>query len=86
MQVPINPLLIVLVHFKYTPRENASRVLKLNEIYTFLIMWKFKFQPHATYRIYMEVLTFVERFTTLRFTATGATPAARRIRILPMNQ
>jgi hypothetical protein len=29
---------------------------------------------------------FVERFTALRFTATGALIAARRIQILPMNQ
>jgi hypothetical protein len=26
------------------------------------------------------------KFTALRFTATGALPAARRMRILPMNQ
>jgi hypothetical protein len=32
------------------------------------------------------VLTFVGRFTELRFTATGAPRAAMRIRILPMNQ
>jgi hypothetical protein len=36
--------------------------------------------------IYREVLTFVDRFTALCFTATGAPPAAKRIRILPMNQ
>jgi hypothetical protein len=35
---------------------------------------------------YMEVLTFVDRFSALRFTAAGASPAARRIRFLPMNQ
>jgi hypothetical protein len=35
--------------------------------------------------MYMEVLTFVDRFTALRFTATGAPPAARRIQILQMN-
>jgi hypothetical protein len=29
---------------------------------------------------------FVDRFTVLRFTATGALLAARRIRILPMKQ
>jgi hypothetical protein len=37
-------------------------------------------------RIYREILTFVDQFTSLRFTATGAPPAAGRIRILPMNQ
>jgi hypothetical protein len=31
---------------------------------------------------YREVLTFVDRFTALLFTATGAPPAAMRIRIL----
>jgi hypothetical protein len=36
--------------------------------------------------MYREVLTFVDRFTALRFTATGALPGARRIRILPMTQ
>jgi hypothetical protein len=36
--------------------------------------------------IYMEVLTFVNRFTALRFTETGPPPAARRVRILLMNQ
>jgi hypothetical protein len=35
---------------------------------------------------YKEVLTFVGRFTPLLFTAIGAPLAARRIRILPMNQ
>jgi hypothetical protein len=33
-----------------------------------------------------EVLTSVDRFTALRFTATGASPAERRMRILPVNQ
>jgi hypothetical protein len=37
-------------------------------------------------RKYREVLTFVDRFTALRFTATGAPTAAWRMRILPMNQ
>jgi hypothetical protein len=36
--------------------------------------------------MYREVLTFADRLTALRFMATGAPPAARRIRILPMNQ
>jgi hypothetical protein len=31
-----------------------------------------------------KVLTFLDRFTVLRFTATGVPQAARRIRILPM--
>jgi hypothetical protein len=35
---------------------------------------------------YRGFLTFVDRFTALRYTGTGAPPAARRIRILPMNQ
>jgi hypothetical protein len=35
-------------------------------------------------RKFGEVLTFVDRFTALRFTATGAIQAARRIRILSM--
>jgi hypothetical protein len=30
--------------------------------------------------------TFVDAFTALRFPATGAPPAARRIQILPTNQ
>jgi hypothetical protein len=34
---------------------------------------------------YWEILTCVDRFTVLRFTATGAPPAASRIRVLPMN-
>jgi hypothetical protein len=38
------------------------------------------------YAIYWEVLTFVDQFTALRFTATGAPLAERWIRILPMNQ
>jgi hypothetical protein len=33
-----------------------------------------------------EVLTFVDQFKALPFTATGAPPTARRIRILPMSQ
>jgi hypothetical protein len=32
------------------------------------------------------VLIFADRFTALRFTATGAPPVARRMRILPINQ
>jgi hypothetical protein len=36
--------------------------------------------------IYREVLTFVDRFTSLRFTTTGAPPAVGRIRILAMKQ
>jgi hypothetical protein len=36
--------------------------------------------------MYKEFLNFVDRFTDLRFTATGAPLAARGIRILPMNQ
>jgi hypothetical protein len=36
--------------------------------------------------IYKEVLTFLGRFTALRFTVTDAPLAARRIQILPMNQ
>jgi hypothetical protein len=32
------------------------------------------------------LFNFVDWFTALRFTATDASPAARRIRILPMNQ
>jgi hypothetical protein len=35
---------------------------------------------------YREVLTFVDRFTALRFTATGAPPNAMCIQILQMNQ
>jgi hypothetical protein len=35
---------------------------------------------------YREVLTFVDRFTALPFTTIGAPLAARRIRILTMNQ
>jgi hypothetical protein len=35
--------------------------------------------------IYKEVLAFVDRFMSVRFMATAALPAARRIRILPMN-
>jgi hypothetical protein len=35
---------------------------------------------------YREFFNFVDRFTALRFTATDAPLAARRIRILPMNQ
>jgi hypothetical protein len=38
------------------------------------------------YVIYSEALTFVDRFTALRFTATDAPPAAKRIRISPLNQ
>jgi hypothetical protein len=34
--------------------------------------------------LYREVLTFVDQFIALRFTATGAPPAARCIRILLM--
>jgi hypothetical protein len=36
--------------------------------------------------IYREVPNFINPFTTLRFTVTGAPPAARRIQILPMNK
>jgi hypothetical protein len=39
-----------------------------------------------TFSIYRKVLIFVGRFTALRFTAAGASLAARRIRIFPMNQ
>jgi hypothetical protein len=37
-------------------------------------------------RVQRVFLNFVHRFTAVRFTATGALPAAMRIRILPMNQ
>jgi hypothetical protein len=37
-------------------------------------------------RIYREVLTFVDWLTAVHFTATGAPPAVRCIRILPVNQ
>jgi hypothetical protein len=36
--------------------------------------------------IYREVLIVVDLFTNMPFTATGAPPVARRIRVLPMNQ
>jgi hypothetical protein len=36
--------------------------------------------------IYKEVYTFLSWFTALRFTATDAPLAARRIQILPLNQ
>jgi hypothetical protein len=36
--------------------------------------------------IYREVLTFVDWFIALRFTAIGAPPAARYVGILPTNQ
>jgi hypothetical protein len=36
--------------------------------------------------LYREFRTSVDRFMALRFTTTGAPLAARRIRILPMNQ
>jgi hypothetical protein len=36
--------------------------------------------------VYIQFFKFVDRFTALRFTVTDAQPAARRIRILPMNQ
>jgi hypothetical protein len=36
--------------------------------------------------IYREFFNFVDWFRALRFTATGALPAARRIKILPKNQ
>jgi hypothetical protein len=36
--------------------------------------------------IYREVVTFVEWFTLLPFTATGAPPAARHMQILKINQ
>jgi hypothetical protein len=35
--------------------------------------------------IYKEVLAFVDRFMSLYFMVTGALPAVRCIRILPMN-
>jgi hypothetical protein len=42
---------------------------------------------HTHTHIYIYIyITFVDRFTALRFTATSAPPAARRILILPMNQ
>jgi hypothetical protein len=40
----------------------------------------------ADHLIYREVLIFVVRFTALRFTMTSASPAAKRLQILPMNQ
>lgn len=36
--------------------------------------------------LYRELLTFVDQFTELSFTATNAQSAARWVRILPMNQ
>jgi hypothetical protein len=36
--------------------------------------------------IYREIFNFIDRFTDLRFTATGALPAARGTRISQMNQ
>jgi hypothetical protein len=38
------------------------------------------------YTYYREVIGLIARFTALRFTETGAPPAARRIQILSMNQ
>jgi hypothetical protein len=38
------------------------------------------------YFVGREVIIFVDRFTALRFTETGATPAARPILIVLMNQ
>jgi hypothetical protein len=34
---------------------------------------------------YWEIFNSLDEFTALRFTAAGVPPAARRIRILPMN-
>jgi hypothetical protein len=36
--------------------------------------------------IYRKVLTFVDQFMNLYFMTTSASPAARRIPILPINQ
>jgi hypothetical protein len=36
--------------------------------------------------MHKKVLNFIDRFKALLFTATGVPPAARRIRILPMNE
>jgi hypothetical protein len=46
----------------------------------------FQLSPQIILYHYTEVLTFIDQFMALRFTATGAPPAARRIRILPMDQ
>jgi hypothetical protein len=46
-------------------------------------------RSNVTYKdkpLYREVLSMVNRFTGLRFTAMGALPRVRPIRILPMNQ
>jgi hypothetical protein len=40
---------------------------------------------HTRHNIYRE-FNFVDQITVLRITATGAPPAARRVRVLPMNQ
>jgi hypothetical protein len=38
------------------------------------------------YMIYRKILNSVDLFTSVRFTVTGASPAARPIRVLPMIQ
>jgi hypothetical protein len=51
---------------------------------TLLIIWT---KGATIYGCYTEsFFNFVDRFTALCFTATGAPPAPRCIRILPMNQ
>jgi hypothetical protein len=41
---------------------------------------------HDKYQKYRNIFKALDEFTGLRFTATGASPAAKRTRILPMTQ
>jgi hypothetical protein len=43
-------------------------------------------QGETRHEKYRDIFRAIDEFTALRFTVTGAPPAARRIRILPMTQ
>jgi hypothetical protein len=48
------------------------------------VVWKM--YPLTSIVLYRDIFKAIDEFTTLRFTATGASPAAKRTRILPMAQ
>jgi hypothetical protein len=54
-------------------------------IYTY-IRTIFLSPSQAAFCMYREDFNSLDEFTALRFTVTGVPPAARRLRILPMNQ
>jgi hypothetical protein len=69
------------VHFYVSVKRLNTAQVKNGQF-----QYRFYFILLGNRKIYKEILTFVDQFMALYFTAIDTPPAARCIQILPMNQ